>query len=190
MWIECIDPRHASGLLADVYQRQLDAIGEVSEFTMLGSLYPDVADVRLDLYKAADHCPSEIPEWARQSIALLTSVLNLTPHCASGLGEKIRQSGGNPALVEEIYANPMAASAGDPAIDALLDYTRTLVRRPWAIGEADIQTLRSHGWNDLDILDANNMAAYYCYINRVANGLGLRTRTCPAPDLPAEGQVL
>jgi hypothetical protein len=28
---------------------------------------------------------------------------------------------------------------------------------------------------DLDILDLNNMVAYYCYTNRVANGLGLKT---------------
>ena len=34
----------------------------------------------------------------------------------------------------------------------------------------------SKGLGDLDILDLNNMVAYYCYTNRVANGLGLRTR--------------
>ena len=28
---------------------------------------------------------------------------------------------------------------------------------------------------DLDILDLNNLVAYYCYTNRVANGLGLKT---------------
>ena len=28
---------------------------------------------------------------------------------------------------------------------------------------------------DLDIVDLNNIASYYCYINRVVMGLGLRT---------------
>ena len=37
-----------------------------------------------------------------------------------------------------------------------------------------LTALRDAGWNDLDILDVNNIAAYYCYINRVAHGLGLQ----------------
>ena len=36
-----------------------------------------------------------------------------------------------------------------------------------------MQALRDAGWSDLDILDVNNLSAYYCYINRVATGLGL-----------------
>jgi uncharacterized protein YciW len=35
--------------------------------------------------------------------------------------------------------------------------------------------LRAQGLADLDILDLNNMVAYYCYTNRVTNGLGLKT---------------
>ena len=45
---------------------------------------------------------------------------------------------------------------------------------------ADVDALREVGLDDLDILDLNNIVAYYCYINRVANGLGLLT------EIPAE----
>ncbi len=34
--------------------------------------------------------------------------------------------------------------------------------------------LRAANFSDLDILDVNNLSAYYCYINRVASGLGLQ----------------
>jgi uncharacterized protein YciW len=37
-----------------------------------------------------------------------------------------------------------------------------------------VAALRDAGWSDLDILDINNISAYYCYINRVAAGLGLQ----------------
>lgn len=184
MWIETVDPDEAAGTLAAAYERQRAAIGEVADFTKLGSLYPDLCDVRLNLYKVVDNCPSNIPEWARQSIALIASVLNRTPHCASGLGEKVEKAGMAHDLVEAIYADPLGAASGDAAIDALFDYVRRVVIDSGNITEADIEALRAHGWTDLDILDANNMAAYYCYINRVANGLGLKTLTCPAPDLP------
>jgi len=60
-------------------------------------------------------------------------------------------------------------------VDALLDYTRLLVRDPGAMSAADIDALRRVGWDDLAILDANDIAAYYySYINRVASGLGLQ----------------
>jgi hypothetical protein len=35
--------------------------------------------------------------------------------------------------------------------------------------------LRQAGFDDLDILDANNQCAHLNYTNRVANGLGLLT---------------
>ena len=39
--------------------------------------------------------------------------------------------------------------------------------------------LRAVGLDDLDVLDLNNIVAYYAYINRVATGLGL-VSTIPA----------
>ena len=50
-------------------------------------------------------------------------------------------------------------------------------RTPAEIAETDVERLREVGLDDLEILDLNNIVAYYNYINRVANGLGLRTRS-------------
>lgn len=184
MWIKTLEENEATGVLTEAYDRQKGARGRVEDFTKLGSLYPDLSRVRLSLYKVVDDCPSRIPEWAKHAIALTTSVLNQTPHCASGLGEKVKQAGMEQKLVDAIYADPLGARTGDDAVDALLEYVRRLVVASWEITENDIQELRRHGWDDLDILDANNISAYYCYINRVANGLGLKSLTCPAPEMP------
>ena len=184
MWIRTVEPEDATGVLAEAYERQRRRLGYVSEFTQLGSLYPELVAVRLELYKVVDACPSNLPEWLKHAVALTTSVLNRTPHCASGAGEKVREAGKDHSLVEAIYADPLGATTGDPAADALLAHVRKLVLRPWEITDADIDELRDHGWSDLDILDANNISAYYCYINRVANGLGCKTLTCAAPEMP------
>lgn len=182
-WIETVDPQDATGALRVAYDRQEAAIGEVAEFTQLSSLYADLTAVRLDLYRVADACPSAIPEWVKHAIALTTSVLNATPHCASGLLDKMVSVGGEMSLGERIYASPRTAETGDEAVDALLGYVRKVVLEPWSVTEEDLDVLRSHGWTDLDILDANNICSYYCYINRVANGLGLTTLTAPAPPI-------
>jgi hypothetical protein len=49
---------------------------------------------------------------------------------------------------------------------------------------ADIAELRAQGFDDLDILDANNQCAHLNYTNRVANGLGLFTEPVMAERSP------
>jgi uncharacterized protein YciW len=36
-----------------------------------------------------------------------------------------------------------------------------------------VQRLRTHGFSDRDILDINQVTAYYAYVNRTADGLGV-----------------
>ena len=61
-----------------------------------------------------------------------------------------------------------------PRERALLDYAAKLTRTPGAMRESDLEPLRSAAISDRDILDANLVAAYYAYVNRIADGLGVR----------------
>ncbi len=63
----------------------------------------------------------------------------------------------------------------DPADAALAAYVEKLTLAPGLVAESDIDALRSAGFDDLDILDANNRIAHLNYTNRIANGLGLRS---------------
>lgn len=55
----------------------------------------------------------------------------------------------------------------------MLDYADKLTRTPWDMNESDLLPLREAGWNDRAILDINQTVAYYAYVNRVADGLGV-----------------
>ncbi len=55
----------------------------------------------------------------------------------------------------------------------MLDYAVKLTREPWAMVEADVETLRAAGWSDAAILDVNQVTGYYAYVNRLADGLGV-----------------
>jgi uncharacterized peroxidase-related enzyme len=171
-WITTIDPTSATGALADAYAPQLEALGRVTELTQLGSLHPPLVAERLRLYGVAENVPSAIPGWGRRAIALTTSILNGCLFCTAGHTARLHDAGRG-ALADAIATDPATAVTGEPTIDALLVYTRLLVRDPGAVTEADLRELRDAGWDDLAILDANNIAAYYSYINRVASGLGL-----------------
>ena len=60
-----------------------------------------------------------------------------------------------------------------PAEQAMLDYVVKLTLTPWEMVEADVQTLRDRGFSDRAILDINQITAYYAYVNRIAEGLGV-----------------
>ncbi len=52
------------------------------------------------------------------------------------------------------------------------------------MGAADADALRAHGWDDAAIHDAIQVIAYFNYINRIAEGVGVG----PEPDWEEEQQ--
>jgi alkylhydroperoxidase family enzyme len=59
----------------------------------------------------------------------------------------------------------------------LCEYTEKLTRSPSSIGAEDIAALRAAGFDDQGISSATQVIAYFNYINRIADGLGV-----PAED--------
>jgi uncharacterized peroxidase-related enzyme len=107
--------------------------------------------------------------------AFVTSVLNETPHCSSGVEHKLFQLGVSRSLLAQVRRDPRTLEVDDERLGAVAAYATALTRSPGSITRSDIDGLRALGFSDLDILDLNNIVAYYNYINRVANGLGLRS---------------
>jgi uncharacterized peroxidase-related enzyme len=60
-----------------------------------------------------------------------------------------------------------------PQLLALCDYAIKLTLAPGAMSQADINALRASRWNDEQIHLATQVIAYFNYINRIADGLGV-----------------
>jgi len=56
---------------------------------------------------------------------------------------------------------------------AMLEYVEKLTLRPWDMVEEDVIALREASFSDAAILDINQVTAYYAYVNRLADGLGV-----------------
>lgn len=56
---------------------------------------------------------------------------------------------------------------------ALCTYAVRLTRAPAAMREDDVGLLRKEGLDDRSIVDANQVVAYFSYVNRIAHGLGV-----------------
>ena len=70
--------------------------------------------------------------------------------------------------------NPDAAPL-DGAQIAAMRYAQKLTEAPAGIVEDDITALRNAGWDDGEILEINQVCAYFSYANRTVLGLGCST---------------
>ncbi len=59
------------------------------------------------------------------------------------------------------------------ADQCMLDYVVKLSRSAGKICERDVATLRAHGFDDRAIHDICSLAAYFAFVNRMADGLGV-----------------
>jgi alkylhydroperoxidase family enzyme len=55
----------------------------------------------------------------------------------------------------------------------MLRYVDKLTRTPGRMRVEDLKPLRVAGFSDADILHIAEVAAYYAYVNRIADGLGV-----------------
>ena len=148
-WIRTIPWSEAGGTLKDAYDWQAKRLGEPTEYTQLGSLYPELVMQRLQLYKCVEACPSGLTPMERQMAALVTSVLNETPHCSSGLLLKLESLGADRRFLDHVATDPRTTRSGDPRLDAIMEYAVKLTLTPGEVSQEDVDALRMHGLEDL-----------------------------------------
>jgi uncharacterized peroxidase-related enzyme len=56
---------------------------------------------------------------------------------------------------------------------AMLDYAAKLTLRPGEMTERDVAALRDTGFDDRGIHDICAVTAYFAFVNRIADGLGV-----------------
>jgi uncharacterized peroxidase-related enzyme len=82
----------------------------------------------------------------------------------------LRESG-QVALAEAVVSGqfePLAAR-----LRALLEYAVALTVSPRSVQQVDVERLQDVGLSAAEIIDANQVVAYFNYVNRVAEGLGV-----------------
>jgi len=85
--------------------------------------------------------------------------------------DALRREPGGAQLLEAVVSDEHSAL---PArLRALRAYADTLTRRPSSVSEQDVQALLEAGLTAAEVIDANQVVAYFNYVNRVADGLGV-----------------
>ncbi len=131
------------------------------------------------LYKYTLHHPrNTLPKSYLETIGVYVSLLNECRYCVdhhfAGLLRSLDDDARGLAIRSALDDNnPAAAFSGREL--AGLQYVEKLTTRPTAISEQDINELRLAGLDDGEILEINQVSAFFGYANRTVLGLGINT---------------
>ncbi|AFO91818.1 alkylhydroperoxidase [Phaeobacter inhibens] len=180
-WIKTIPFDAATGKLKTLYDRVTGPGGNVDNIMMMHSLRPQSMEGHMALYKAVlHHSGNSLPKWYLEVLGVWVSSLNDCAYCVehhfAGLQRLLRDAPRGEAIRAAIEArNPQLAPL-ESAERAGMVYARKLTEAPAAVIEADINALRAAGLDDGQILEINQVTAYFSYANRTVLGLGCSTR--------------
>lgn len=83
-----------------------------------------------------------------------------------------RRLGADESLPQRLLDDYVNAPIGE-ADRAMLQYASKVTQAPADVTQADVETLKAHGFSDSAVLDICQVAAYFAYANRIADGLGI-----------------
>ena len=179
-WIKMLAPEQATGRLQELYDRVTTPHGTVDNVMRAHSLRPETLEGHLVLYQSVLHnSANTLPFWFLEAVATYVSLTNRCHYATAHHSANMRRLIEDESKAVTMYA---VLACGRPEISfqgkelALLGYARKLTAEVGDMCEADIKGLREAGADDGEILEVNQVCAYFNYSNRLLNGLGVTTQ--------------
>jgi uncharacterized peroxidase-related enzyme len=172
-WIKQIGIEEAQGKLRKLYDRIVGRTkGSVANILMVHSLNPDAMEAHLNLYETIMFGESGLSRGQREMIAVVVSSTNSCHYWTTHHGEALRFATEKNEIARQLAED--FTKADIPKQEKLmLYYVQKLTKEPYNIKENDVKALKKVGFTDRDIFDINQVTAYFNYVNRIADGLGI-----------------
>ncbi len=87
-------------------------------------------------------------------------------------GEALRRLTKDEALAQAVARDHREAGLEERQV-GMLDFVVEVSATPPRSSAEAVEELRRHGWTDAAILDMVQVAAYFAFVNRMADGLGV-----------------
>ncbi len=176
-WIKTIEPQDADSELGDILEKIAGPDGQVDNILKAHSLRPHTLNGHMAIYKAVlHHSGNKVPKYLLELIGVYVSRLNDCQYCVAHHQEGLRKLLANEAsfdVIIEALDSDVWGDVFDAREKAALNYARQLTTNPGAISEAAVAVLRDAGCSDGEILEINQVIAYFAYANRTVLGLGV-----------------
>lgn len=178
-WIRMISDEEANAALCAVFDTARTPHGTLDNVMRVHSLRPATMTGHVSLYRSVLHSDDNtVPFWFLETVASYVSILNTCGYSLLHHWANASRLMEDPERAEAVRA---ALDAGRPedAFEgrelALLRYAAKLTTDVGAMERSDIDALHAAGCDDGEILEVNQVVAYFNYSNRLLNGLGVST---------------
>ena len=179
-WIETIAYEDADAKLKLLYDRVKGPDNNVDNIMMMHSLRPHSMEGHMAIYRyVLHHRDNTIDKWFLETLGVWVSALNecnyWVEHNFAGLKRLLHDAGKSAQIRDAIDTNNIEAAPLYNRQKIAMEYARQLTRDPGGIHEGIIKRLRATGYSDGEILEINQVSAYFSYANRTVLGLGCST---------------
>jgi uncharacterized peroxidase-related enzyme len=171
-WIEQIAEDQATGQLKQEYDKAIARAGRLWHIVQIMGLNPKTLETSIGLYIAIMYGRSPL---SRRQRELLATVVSAELDCFYGIqahAHDLRAEVDDDHYVHAVVRDWRSAPL-DPEDHGLCEFAAKLTHEQRKMTAADVERLRSLGFNDRAIHDATQVIAYFNYITRIADGLGV-----------------
>ncbi|SNY99807.1 carboxymuconolactone decarboxylase family protein [Flagellimonas pacifica] len=179
-WIKVVEYENADSRLKKIYDRVKGPNNNIDNVLSIHSLRPHSLIGHMALYKNVLHnSNNELPKWYLEAIGVYVSYLNLCDYCVQHHFEGLKRllnDNEKAASFMEVIKNDTLDTFFDEKYLAGMSYSKKLTLEHHTITKEDIEHLTSKGFNDGQILEINQVASYFNYVNRTVVGLGVNTK--------------
>jgi len=180
-WIETVPYEDAEGKLKTLYDRVKGPDNNVDNIMMMHSLRPHTMEGHMAIYKyVLHHSGNTVPKWFLETLGVWVSSLNQCGYCVdhhfSGLQRLLQDDEKAAGIRAAVEARDIDQAPLDDRQKLAMEYARQLTENPAGISENIVAGLRSAGYSDGEILEINQVSAYFSYANRTVLGLGCSTQ--------------
>lgn len=178
-WIDTVAYEDSEDELRDLYDRIKGPDDNIDNIMLAHSLRPHTMQGHMTLYKYVLHHPrNTLPKAYLEAIGVYVSSLNKCAYCVehhfAGMA-RLLDNAVRSDVIREALLNQQPEDAFDGAELAGLQYAAKLTLAAGELTKDDIASLRKAGLDDGQILEINQVTAYFGYANRTVLGLGVNT---------------
>ena len=179
-WIDTVPYEQSTGRLRQLYDRVKGPGDNVDNIMMMHSLRPHSMEGHMALYKQVlHHGANTVPKAFLETIGVWVSLLNRCAYCVehhcAGLGRLLGDDTRSAAIRAALESGAIEAGPFEPREKLALRYAEALTRDPSSATGAMVAGMRAAGYDDGEILEINQVTAYFAYANRTVLGLGCST---------------
>ena len=180
-WIDTIAYEKADAKLKALYDRVKGPNNNIDNIMMMHSLRPHTMEGHMAIYKyVLHHRDNTIDKWFLETLGVWVSTLNKCEYCIehhfAGLKRLLNDDEKATQIRSAIDTNKIEEAPLENCQKTAMEYARKLTHNPGSIREESIEKLRADGYTDGEILEINQVCAYFSYANRTVLGLGCSTK--------------